>query len=248
MINVYQEFAYEHDVVFNPKKTVCMLFGCKTIPNDIDIYLGREKLRWVDSFKHLGKIVTPDLWDDLDIQLKRGNFLRSVYGLCAKFKSVLISNDVASELFQTYCCSFYGNQLWNLSSSSFNDICNAWNKAVRRIFHLPSTTHRFLLPCVTQSEHIQDNLIKRSTTLSQNMMLSDNEVIKLLSVNAYFCNSPVGLNRKFFNMYQKKALSEEEEGLSGLLLSLLKTRENHWCIPQFDIDEINEIICHVCTL
>ena len=56
------------------------------------------------------------------------------------------------------------------------------------------------------------------------MMLSDIEVIKLLSVNAYFCNSPVGLNRKFFNMYQKKALSDEEEGLSGLLLSLFKTR------------------------
>ena len=80
MINVCQEFAYEHDVVFNPKKTVCMLFGCKTIPNDIDIYLRREKLRWVDSFKHLGNIVTPDLKDDLDIQLKRGNFFRSVNG------------------------------------------------------------------------------------------------------------------------------------------------------------------------
>ena len=80
------------------------------------------------------------------------------------------------------------------------------------------------------------------------MMLSDNEVIKFLSVNAYFCNSPIGLNRKFFNMCQKKALSGEEEGLHGLLLSLLKTRENHWCIPQFDIDEINEMIYHVCTL
>ena len=80
------------------------------------------------------------------------------------------------------------------------------------------------------------------------MMLSDNKVIRFLSVNAYFCNSPVGLNRKFFNMYQKKVLSEEEEGLGGLLLSVLKTRENHWCIPQFDIDEITEMICHVCTL
>ena len=66
MINVCQEFDYEND----PKKTVCMLFGCKTIPNDIDIYLGREKLRWLDSFKYLGNIVNPDLKDDLDIQLK----------------------------------------------------------------------------------------------------------------------------------------------------------------------------------
>ena len=46
----------------------------------------------------------------------------------------------------------------------------------------------------------------------------------------------------------KKTLSEEEESLSVLLLSLLKTRENHWFIPQFDIDEINEIIYHACTL
>ena len=80
------------------------------------------------------------------------------------------------------------------------------------------------------------------------MMLSDNEVIKFLSVNAYFCNSPAGLNRTFFNVYQKKALREEEKGLSGLVLFLLKTRENHWCIPQFDTDEIKEMIYHVCTL
>ena len=108
------------------------------------------------------------------------------------------------QLFQIYCCSFYGSQLWNLSRPSFNDKCTAWNKAARRIFHLPFSTHRFLRPCVTQSEHIRDNLIKISTTLLQNMMFSDNEVIKFLSVNAYFCNSPVGLNRKFFNVYQKR--------------------------------------------
>ena len=81
-------------------------------------------------------------------------------------------------------------------------------------------------------------------------MLSDNEVIEFLSVNTYFCNSPVGSNRKFFNMYKKRAFSEEEDSLSGLLycLSLLKTREKHWCISQFDIDEINEIIYQVCPL
>ena len=141
---------------------------------------------------------------EIHIQFKRVNFFRSVNGLCAKFKSVLISINVVSKLFQTYFSSFYGSQLWNLSSSSFNDICTAWNKAVHRIFHLSFTTHRCLPSCVNQLDHIRDNLIKRSTPLFQNMMLSDNEVIKFLSVNAYFCNSSVGLNRKFFNMYKKK--------------------------------------------
>ena len=149
MINFCQRFAYEHNVVINPTKTVCMLFGCKTIPNDIEIYLGREKLRWVGSFNHPGNIVIPDFIDDLDVQLKRSNIFRSVIGLFAKFKSVLISNDVASKLFQIYCCWFYGSQLSNLSSSYFNGICTAWNKAICRIFHLLFTTHRFVLPCVT---------------------------------------------------------------------------------------------------
>ena len=110
------------------------------------------------------------------------------------------------------------------------------------ICHSP---HRFLLPCVTQSDHIRENLIKRSKTLFRKMMLSDNDIIKFLSVNAYFCNSPDDLNWKFFNMYEKRALSEEEESLSGLLLSLLKARENHWYIPQCDIDEINEMTYHM---
>ena len=100
---------------------------------------------------------------------------------------------------------------------------------------------------MAQSDHLRDNLIKRSNTFFQNMMLSDNEVIKFLSINAHFCNSPVGLNRKFCNMYRKRKLNEEEENLSGLLLTLLNVRENHWCIPQFDIYEINDMIDHICT-
>ena len=48
-------------------------------------------------------------------------------------------------------------------------------------------------------------------------------------------------------MYKKRALGEEEESRSGILLSLLNVRENRWCIPQFDIDKIYEMIDHVCT-
>ena len=70
MINVCHDFASEYGVVFNPKKTVCMLFGCTTIPNGIDMSLGREKLIWADSIRHLSNIVSPDLKDDINFQLK----------------------------------------------------------------------------------------------------------------------------------------------------------------------------------
>lgn len=110
MIQAGYEFANGFAVMFNSKKTACMLFGVKHIPDNIVMYLGEEKLQWVDSFKHLGNIVTRNLRDDLDIQLKRGYFYGSVNGSCTKFKSVLLNHDVAAKLLQTYCCWKYDAQ------------------------------------------------------------------------------------------------------------------------------------------
>ena len=76
-------------------------------------------LEWTDTFKHLGNVITADQKGESDIQLKCVNFCRSVNGLCYNFKGTPLNSDVASRLFQTYCCYFYGNQAGNLSSSSF---------------------------------------------------------------------------------------------------------------------------------
>ena len=86
-------------------------------------------LEWTDTFKHLGNVITSDQKDDSNIRLKRGYFYKSVGGLCCEFKGTLLNSDVAARLSLTYCCSLYGNQAWNLSSSSFEFICTAWNKA-----------------------------------------------------------------------------------------------------------------------
>ena len=130
-------------------------------------------------------------------QLKRGDFYRSVNGLCYKFKGTLLNSDVASRLFQTYCCSFYGSQAWNLSSSSFEFICTAWNKAVRRIFHLPYNTHRYLLSSIVQTSHIRYQLVERFRTFFASCMSSENILITLLALNAHFCNSPMSMNRRY---------------------------------------------------
>ena len=116
-------------------KTACMAFRNRHLCLDLHLYLNGKMLEWTDTFKQLGNVITADQKDDSDIQLKRGHPYRSVDGLCYKFKGTLLNSDVATGLFQTYCCSFYGSQAWNLSSSSFEFICTAWNKAVRRISH-----------------------------------------------------------------------------------------------------------------
>ena len=49
-------------------------------------------------------------------------------------------------------------------------------------------------------------------------------------------------------MYQTKTLNEREGSLGGLYLSLLNVRENNFCITQFDMDEIKEMVDHVRTV
>ena len=76
MIKVCHEFADEYDVFFIHKlfiinnldvypRDVYTKPGYKDIPNAIEIYLGGEKIRWVDSLKHLGNAVTPNLIHDI---------------------------------------------------------------------------------------------------------------------------------------------------------------------------------------
>ena len=143
-----------------------------------------------------------------------------------KFKGTLLNSDVASRLFQTYCCSFYGSQAWNLSSSSFEFICTAWNKAVRRIFDLPYNTHRYLLPFIVQvqTSHIRYQLVERFRTFFATCMSSENLLINLLALNAHFCNSPMSINRRYADelLVEKNDLTEEESGHAALLSSLLK--------------------------
>ena len=197
MITICSEFATEYDVTFNPSKTACMAFGNRYVCPHLHLYLDGKMLEWTDTFKHLGNFITADQKDDSDIQLKRGNFYRSVNGLCYKFKGTLLKSDVASRLFQTYCCSFYGSQAWNLSSFSFEFIWTAWNKVVRKNFHLPYNTHRYILSFIVQTSHIRYQLVERFRTFFATCMSSENILINLLALNAHFCNSPMSMNWRY---------------------------------------------------
>ena len=114
-----------------------------------------------EKCKALGNIVASQLKDDVDIQLKHGQFCGAVSSLCAKFRGNRQDTNVASKLFYSYCCSFYGCQLCDLSCNYIEDIYVAWQKAIRRTFNLPYNIDRYLLPFVAGSLHIQVNLVSR---------------------------------------------------------------------------------------
>ena len=241
--NYMQRICYRIWRHFNPSKTACMAFENRHVYPDLHLYLNGEMLEWTDTFKHLGNVFTADQKDDSDSQLKRGHFDRSVNGLCYKFEYTLLNSAVATRPFQNYCCSFYGSQTWNLSSSSFEFIFTAWNKAARKIFPLPYNTHRCLPPFIVQSSHMRNQLVERFRTFFATCMSSENLLINLLALNAHFCNPPMSMNRKYADklLVEKNYLTEEESSHATVFSSLLKIREQ-WLIPNFDSNDIETMV------
>ena len=137
--------------------------------------------------------------------------------------------------------------MWDLSSNYIEDIYVAWQKAIRRIFNLPCNTHRYLLPFVAGSSHIGVNFVNRFNNFFNALMSSDNKIIELLVYNCHFSNTPLGLNRKFMNLYNCYKCNEVEEAHGALLLSLLNVRSTNWSVPQFQKDKIEYMIYDVCV-
>ncbi len=61
-------------VTLNPNKTVFMFFSSKMSPSLVpQIYYGNIRLQWVQSHKHLGLILTPNLSSPKDISAAIAN-------------------------------------------------------------------------------------------------------------------------------------------------------------------------------
>ena len=66
-----------------------------------------------------------------------------------------LQTEMLIKLFDSYCCSFYGSQVWNINSPGFNRCCVQWNKAVRRILKVPYRTHTWLLGPLLNQQHVK---------------------------------------------------------------------------------------------
>ena len=83
------------------------------------VVMNDHTIEWADSVRHLGGFVDATLSDSL----------------ISKFGN--LRPKVLPNLFNTYCCSFYGSSIWGLYSNGFNPCVTAWNIGVRNILGLP---------------------------------------------------------------------------------------------------------------
>jgi len=98
----------------------------------------------VESFSHLGHVITSSLSDKQDVCFRRNCFVGQVNNVICFFSKLHCST--ITKLFQTYCNSRYGCELWSLYDNSINELDVAWRKAVRRVLNVPYDTHSNLIP------------------------------------------------------------------------------------------------------
>ena len=113
-----------------------------------------------------------DLCDYDDIMYKKGVFISQVNKLNYKFDTV--SSSLRGKLFQTYCCSWYGCQTWELNTNIVRPIQIEWNKAIRKIIRLPYETHRNLLPLVINGASFSDQHVSRIKKFVSSFLNSKN--------------------------------------------------------------------------
>ena len=136
LLNICASYAIKHDIIYNVKKTHCMVVPSTTfkLENTPSVFLNGAKLQYVDSYKYLGMFIHART-HDLDIvrQLKcvilRTNILMRTFSSC--------SVEVKLFLFKRYCSNFHCSHLWyNFSKVQMNKLRITYNNAMRRLFNL----------------------------------------------------------------------------------------------------------------
>ena len=190
LISTCEDYARLNDIKYNAVKTVCMCI----LPKDLRdrhlpcMYLNDNFLKWVTEHKYLGIFLSSNRSDHRDIVRQ----LRSIYGkgnmLIRRFNNC--SENVKSQLFQSYCTNLYCSQLWsNYSPSMLRKITVAYNNVYRFLFKIKG-------PCSMSELFVQNNINplkvlmrKAICSFRRRLLNSENTLISVIINSVYFIYS-----------------------------------------------------------
>ena len=108
MLSICYSFADMYDIKSNTKKSLGIKFGGQPVMSEV-LNLGKSRIEWVSSVKHLGNYVNSDMAHKIHCDMKYSSYISYVNKLKANFG--YLQPFVLRNLFKTFCCSFYGSPL-----------------------------------------------------------------------------------------------------------------------------------------
>ena len=140
LVDECERYAAEYDILFNGNKSKLLYFRgryCKPANTGIDVI--RQYVNISTTAVHLGHTISSDdksqivksaassFWQYFNI------FTSNFQGLSASIKS--------KQLFNQFCCSYYGAPICSLKSNAVKSLCTDWRKALQSVWKVSLGTH-----------------------------------------------------------------------------------------------------------
>jgi hypothetical protein len=202
MCAIALDYASEYDIKFNPLK--CQMINYS---NNINVVFNFDGVALKADYKgiHLGHIIGPNVSSDV-IQDASYTLIRSVNSVLHNF--IHCSYNVKYQLFKTYCTSFYGCPLWDVTSKNISRFYVSWRKSIRKLFDLPYRTHCNLLPAIAECLPIECQILCRISKFVCSSLSSQNHYLSLL-MNIVTNGSRSALSKTFNHVLCRCGLSRD---------------------------------------
>ena len=198
MIKTCEEYAKDHQILFNGKKSKYLIFG--KYEYNAKLLLNNEIVPQCDSAVHLGHFLhTKDTYNELTKDAIK-EFHKGFHGFMSRFSG--LSTISKNKLLHQYCRSMYGSQLWLLSSQSVTNMCTQWRKSHRQALSLPYRTHCDLIPLIADNTPIEIFLHCKFLAFYKSAATSKNSIVNYMAKTCFF-NQESTMGRNMTHLLHK---------------------------------------------
>ena len=177
MIKICEDYANEHSILFNGKKSKYLVFGMdgKYKYNHI-IKVNNEIVAKCESADHLGHILHTEKTCDALAEEGLKSLQSSFHSFMARFDNCFVTTK--NKLYHQYCSSMYGSQLWLMNSKCVEKILSKWRRYHRIALEVPYKTHCDLLPLIADKFPLDCTLDIKFISFFKSIATSDNSIIR----------------------------------------------------------------------
>ena len=203
MLRCCENFSLLRGLRFNSSKTQLIRFSSSSSSScTAHLHLCGHELPFRDTVMHLGHILQYNLSDLPDVNLKLKDMVAKANCLFASFPRV--GPSVLTHLFRSYCLSLHGSCLWSLSSPALHSIEVAFNKILRKIWHLHYRSHSAIVHCVAKLVSLFNVVYRRSNSLLSAASNCPSMLVRtVFRDSATVCYSFSGYNKLFGGTHLK---------------------------------------------
>ena len=191
LLDICHEYGVEHDVIYNPLKSVCMVFKPDRFSLKCPlVHLGNNVLEYQEKVKYLGVLLNDNLNDNDDI-------MKQMRGLYARANSVLrkfaaCSFAVKLRLFQAFCTSFYCAHLWyKFTKHVMSKVRVAYNNVFRLLFGYRRSCSASEMFVYNNIYNFEGRLRKNINDFTMRIGSSSNVLIATLRENSFILAGPL---------------------------------------------------------